>query len=410
MLTKFNELTATINSLDLSQLTDDQLRDLYEDCKNTKEYYDGLQTVVKRLANSVYGACGSPYFRFYNPEVAGDITTEGKMFMFLVDKAINNYFHTWATDLEFENILKEAYPQYADHIKLTNVTMPDICVYGDTDSRYVAMGVCMEAAGIKPKSPKEACDFVVLCEEHRLQKIIADALHDDIVNRNGKLGYMIMELETIGGKQILLAKKKYIMSLFWKDGKLIADKGKMKATGVEINQGSTTQFVKKSITAVLNRLLTPGTNIKDIYKIGAALVQRAKSAPIDEIIMSTGIGDYAKWIANDKDAIVFKETGVQAHVRAAAEYNHYIHVNNLKGRFPRYIGGKIHWYYALNKSGVFGVPDGVKVTELPDAPEIDYERQVDKLIINPLKRYLFSSDINKETFGKKEILFSFKKV
>lgn len=410
MLTLFNDLTSKIQNTDLSTLSDEELIQLYEEAAATKEYYDGLQLVVKQLANSVYGACGSPFFRFYNPEVAGDITTEGKMFMFIVDEAINKYYHTWESDPEIEGILKNTFPDKADKIKVSNVKMKDICVYGDTDSRYVAMGEVMKACNFRPKTPKEACDFVVLLEKERMGKIIKDALHDDIVSRNGKEGYMIMELETIGGKAIYLCKKKYIMSLFWKDGKLVVSQGKLKATGVEINQGSTTQFVKKSIKTVLNRLLTPGSKITDIYKIGAALVERAKAAPIDELIMVTGIGEYSKWITNDKEEIVWKQSGAQAHVKAAAEYNHFIYKNGLMQTLPKYIGGKIFWYYAKNKAGVFGVPDGVKVSEVPGAPEMDYEHQVEKLIINPLKRYLFTSDIDKSTFGQKEVLMSFRKV
>lgn len=410
MLTLFNELTARIKETDLTLLSDDELKSLYEEAAAAKEYYDGLQLVVKQLANSVYGACGSPYFRFYNPEVAGDITTEGKMFMFLVDKAINNYYHTWENDPEIEDIIKKEFPDKAEQIKVRNVKEPDICVYGDTDSRYVGMGAVMKACGFKPKTPKEACDFVVLMENARTKQIIKDALHDDIVSRNGQEGYMVMELEVIGGKAIYLVKKKYIMSLFWKDGKLVADQGKLKATGVEINQGSTTQFVKKSIKVVLNKLLTPGSKMTDIYKIGAALVERAKAAPIDELIMCTGIGEYNKWIANDKEEIIFKQNGAQAHVKAAAQYNHFIYKHNLMQTLPRYIGGKIHWYYALNEAGVFGVPDGVEVKDVPGAPEINYERQVEKLIITPLKRYLFTEDFDKSTFGQKEVLMSFKKV
>ena len=405
-LNNFFELEKKVDEQDLTLLSDEDLRDLYEQADASKNYYNGMQKTVKQLANSIYGACGSEYFRFYNPEVAADITTEGKLFMFVVDHAINDYYHTWKDkDPEIEELLKKEYPD--KNITLTNVKTKDICVYGDTDSRYVAYGDVMKSAGYKPKTPKEACDFVVFMENNRIQKLIADSLHDYIVERNGKLGYLIMELETIGGKGIYLVKKKYVMSLFWKDGKLVADKGKIKSTGVEIQQGSTTQFVKKSIMAVLHKLLTPGTKMTDIYKMGVVLVERAKAANPDDIIMSSGISDYKKWIINDKDTIVYAAKGTQAHVRAAAEYNHFIHVNNLTDRFPKYMGGKIHWAYALNKAGVFGVPDGVNYSDLPGAPAIDYEKQVEKLIINPIKRYIFNSDIDKSTFGQKDVLFSF---
>ena len=405
-LKSFFELKERLESKEINKYINDELIEIYAQAARAKEYYNGMQLTVKRLSNSIYGACGSEFFRFYNPEVAADITTEGKMFMFVVDHAINEYYHTWADkDPEIETLLRERFPD--KDIRISNVKAPDICVYGDTDSRYVAMGEVMKAANYKPKTPKEATDFVEFMEDNRIQKLIKEALHDDIVSRNGRLGFLIMEMETIGGKAIYLAKKKYVMSLFWKDGKLVADKGKIKSTGVEIQQGSTTPFVKKSIMAVLHKLLTPGTKIQDIYKLGVVLVNRAKSAPIDELLMSTGIKDYKKWIVSDKEEIVYSGTGTPAQVRAAAEYNHYLYVNNLLDKLPKYIGSKIHWYYSLNKAGVFGVPDGVSISDLPSPPPIDYEHQVEKLIINPIKRYIFNSDIDKSTFGQKEVLFSF---
>lgn len=410
-LERFFDIRDRVNSTDLTKLSDNELQILFDEIAAQKTFYDGLQLTVKQLANSIYGACGSEYFRFYNPEVAGDITTEGKMFMFVVDQVINEYFKSWENDPTIEDELNAAFP--GKNIKITNTPKNhDLCVYGDTDSRYVDMGTIMKHANYKPKTPKEACDFVVWLDENRLAKLIADGLHDDIVNRNGTEGYMIMELETIGGKGIYLVKKKYIMSLFWKDGKLVADQGKLKATGVEINQGSTSQFVKKSIKAILNRLLTPGFKMTDIYRIGVQIVDRAKSAPIDELLKSSGISDYNKWVESDREELIYKPTKTTPSpmVRAAAEYNHFLATHGLMSEFPKYIGGKIHWYYAKSKAGVFGVPDGVSVADLPGAPEMDYDVQVDKLIIGPIKRYLFSSEIDKSSFGQTEILRSFAQI
>lgn len=408
-LEHFFAIEDEVNNTDLTKLTDSELQELFDKIAATKEFFDGLQLTVKQLANSIYGACGSEFFRFYNPELAGDITTEGKMAMFVVDETVNRYFKNWESDPEILQELQSAFPDKEFNIRNVPENI-DLCVYGDTDSRYVDFGTIMKYAGYKPKTPKEACDFVVFMDEHRMAKKIEEDLYEYIKVRNGEQGFLIMELETIGGKAIYLVKKKYIMSLFWKDGKLVASQGKLKATGVEINQGSTSQFVKKHIKAVLNKLLTPGFKMTDIFKLGIVIVQRAMAAPIDELLLSTGIGAYKDWVSNDKDEIVFIKTGAQAHIRAAAEYNHYLYENNLLSTFPKYIGGKIHWYYAKSDAGVFGVPDGVSVAELPGAPEMDYEKQVDKLIITPIKRYLFNTEIDKSAFGQKEVLFSFGKL
>ena len=408
-LSSFFELRDHVSSADLTKLSNDELQDLYNESAALKTYYDDLQQTVKLLANSLYGVVGNEHFRFYNPEVAGDITTEGKMFMFVVDNVINNYFKTWESDETLLNELKEAFP-HQTNLSIKNVSQnKDICTYGDTDSRYVAMGVVMKACNFKPKSIEDACNFITWLDENRVAQKIRDGLKNDIVSRNGDLGYMIMELEVIGGKAIFLAKKKYVMSLLWKDGKNIAKSGKIKATGVEINQASSSQFVKNSIKAIINKLLTPGFNMMDVYKLGNKIVNHAMVAPTDELCLVTGIKEYSKWVEFDRSEIIYKNTSTTPgpQVRAAAEYNHFIHINGLEQVLPRYIGGKIKWYYAKNAAGVFGAPDGTDILDIPNAPKIDYDRQVEKLIINPIKRYLFSDDFDTSTFGKTEVLQSF---
>ena len=73
-------------------------------------------------------------------------------------------------------------------------------------------------------------------------------------------------------------------------------------------------------------------------------------------------------------------------------------------------GQKIFWYYC--KPGepyeTFGIPDGVEFEDIPGAPEMDVEKQVQKLIINPLKKYIFTEDFDSKTFGQDVIQIAFK--
>lgn len=405
MLQLFDDLETRTNA-DITKLSDTELQQLYNDLEYGKDYYHSMEQVVKLLSNAIYGALGSVYFRFYNHRVAEDITVEGKMFMFIVDHTVNDYFKQWATDTEFHDAIRKEFPSYT--FEFSNINkQEDIANYGDTDSRYFAFGRIFEVCGFKPKSIEDACNLILFIYNKKLDILINDAISKDIIARNGDLGYMVMELESIGGKGIFLAKKKYIMSMLWEDGKFIYDKGKIKATGVEINQSSTSQFVKNSIKAVLRKLLTPGTKMQEIYTIGSRLVNIAKSAPIDEITLAQGISNYDKWVIDDKINPQWIK-GTNAHVKAAIIYNAHLEKYNLTEQFPKYRIGKIRWYYALNEWGVFGVPDGVKVEDLPHHAPIDYNLQVDKLIITPLKRYIFNSNIDKSSFGSEEVLMSFK--
>jgi DNA polymerase elongation subunit (family B) len=226
--------------------------------------------------------------------------------------------------------------------------------------------------------------------------------------RHGEFGHYLMELEVIGGKGIFVKKKKYLLSLLWKDGKYIADQGKIKAIGIEIIQGTTSKFVKDSQKRVLNRLLVPGTPVRDIYRIGNQIVNRANSMPINEMCKITSIKDYDSYVLSDTDILAFNpDKTTPIHVRAAANFNKYLYDNKLLDKVDKIRPGtKIYWYYTAD-GNVFGVPDDVEFNILGKIPEPDTMKQVEKLIINPLKRFIFSDEVTQESFGQKEIQMTF---
>lgn len=407
LLANYFELDDNITEDNLQNLSDEDLKLFYDKAYSYKEYYDNMQLIVKLCMNATYGACGSVYYRFYNPDVAEDITTEGKLAMMKVDKIINNFFQTWQNYPEIEKKYQE---RFGSHIKLTPTTV-DICNYGDTDSRYVQFGAVFKACGYVPHNPKDVIDFVLFTEENYMQKIIADGLHDYVVNKNGDPQFFIMELETIGGKQIALAKKKYVMSLYWKDGAYIADKGKIKSTGVEIVQGSSSKFVKDSMLKVIRMLLAPKSRIENVLKIANIITEQAKNQHPKALMKTNSANNYDKYVISSFPQMKWKDkTTVQ--LKAAVSYNNFIQKNNLGEKFPKFIDGqKIYWYYCLPGEAyeVFGLPDGVEFEDLPGAPKMDINEQVKRLIINPLRKYIFSDSFDTKTLGQDVMQISFKK-
>lgn len=405
LLSDFFELEKICTN-DLSDIPDDELKLLYERLYAAYDYYNGMQLITKLAANAVYGACGSAYYRFFNPRVAEDITTEGKLAMMKVDKIINGFFLYWHENPEIEKKFKE---RFGDHIKLSPITK-DICVYGDTDSRYVNFGEVCKCANYHPHSPSDVIDFVLFCEDNYIQKEIADGLHDYVVNKGGDPQYFIMELETIGGKGLYLKKKKYVMSLFWKDGANIASKGKIKSIGVEIVQGSSSKFVKDSMLKVVKMLLTPKSRIDNIFKIAKIIVEQARVQPPKALMKTNSANKYDDYVVSTYPKLVLKKK-ISAQLKAAAAFNHFIQTKGLTDRFPRFLDGqKIFWYYC--KAGepyeTFGIPDGVEFEDIPEAPQMDVEKQVQKLIINPLKKYIFTEDFDSKTFGQDVMQIAFK--
>ena len=406
LLQTYFGLLESITKDTVSKMSDKELKDWYEQCKAGYDYYNGMQLITKLAMNAVYGACGSVYYRFYNPRVAEDITTEGKLAMIKVDHIINNFFRTWQNYPEIEENLKN---RFGNNIRLTPITKDCAC-YGDTDSRYICFGHIFEHCGYVPHKPQDVIDFVLFIEDNFMQKTIANGLHDYVVNKGGDPQYFIMELETIGGKSLFLKKKKYVMSLYWKDGKFVADKGKIKSTGVEIVQGSSSKFVKDSMLKIIRMLLTPKTKIENVFKIGNILVEQARTRPMKDLMKTNSANNYDLYVKQTYPNLVF-EKKITVQLKAAASFNHFIQKHNLTDRFPKFLDGqKIYWYYCQpgEPYETFGIPDGVEPEDIPNIPKMDVEKQIQKLIIQPLKKYIFTDDFDSKTFGQDVVQVSFK--
>jgi hypothetical protein len=194
-----SDVETMMDSVNLSTCTDKELQDLYDECNRAMRYYEGMQRTVKDCANSVYGACGSPWFRFCNYNVAEDITNEGKLFLFMIDESINKYFTVWAND---EDIIKKLKARFGEsHISIKNnaygvnvvhkVTGTDLCSYGDTDSRYIDYGIIFECAGFKPTNAKDAVDFILMMHEERISKIMDFNTKKYVDERHGTFVYIL---------------------------------------------------------------------------------------------------------------------------------------------------------------------------------------------------------------------------
>lgn len=404
----FYEVKHAVEDQDLTQLSDEDLKLLYDEVNAQIDYLNGMQLIAKLCCNSVYGSTASAYYRFFNLAVAEDITSMAKLAMMEVDRIINEFFNTWHLHPEIEKTIQE---RFGSHIKL-RPTNRDICVYGDTDSRYVVYGIVFDKIGYKPKNPQEVIDFILFIEKTYMQQLIRDGLKTYIEERNGTNGFFIMELELIGGKGIYLKKKKYVMSKLWADGKYVADKGLIKATGVELVQGSTSKFVKDSMKKVIKMLLTPRTSIESVFQRMNIIVEDAKVQPPLSLCKTNSANKYDDYVVSTYPKIVVRPK-CSTQLRAAASFNHFIEKNNLLDVFPRFIDGqKIFWYYCEKGEPyeVFGVPDGVDLADVPNPPKMDYVKQIQKLVVNPLRKYIFSEDVDTSIgFGTGSLQVRFKK-
>jgi len=248
----------------LNSLSDSELISLYSELKEAEKEYKNLELIVKRDANSLYGTTGSEYFSLGDFDSAEDITQTGKFYAVLVDRKINDFFVNW-DNKEWE-IIKQFYPN-ANPRKFTEYkpdTINDICVYGDTDSRYLDFGKIYELININippntPEGNKELADFSIYLMDKFINELIKNTIDNDIEYRKANPGRLVMAHEVTTRISILQAKKKYAMNTIWEDGKLLS-KNTLVYKGVELKKGELNPKIKKIIQTLLEKYIQEKVN------------------------------------------------------------------------------------------------------------------------------------------------------
>ena len=198
-----------------------------------------------------------------------------------------------------------------------------------------------------------------------------------------------LELEKISYNALMMAKKKYILDIAWKDpGVEYQAQEKIASTGVEIVQSSTPKFARKVLKELIKYLFQKGKslNYADAVKKLKEYKQQFILQPPDDISKGMGIGEYEKYCLEDKNKITLAEK-CPINIRAAAVFNHQLQKSKWKGKYNLIkTGDKIKFYYTKTDEGIFGFLPGNFPHEF--APEIDYNQQFEKSIVDPFNRFI----------------------
>jgi len=216
------------------------------------------------------------------------------------------------------------------------------------------------------------------------------------------------ELETVSKAGIYLAKKKYLKGLAFSKGNFY-ETPKVSGTGIEIIKSTTPKLCRKILKELMNDLMF---NYKEdfrkeyILEFNTKLAQYREefyNADVEDISQSVGIGNYKKYVTDDKDKLIL-EMRCPPGIQATARYNYLAHKNNEDNLYM--VSGKIKYYNIRvgNNNGFFGFPSG----ELPKwAPPIDRLTQWQKTIIEPINRFLETMNIPTVNAGSAQQLTLF---
>lgn len=414
---RYNNLIQSTTNI--TSISDNELISLLEEAKQSMSEYDELQLTVKLDGNSLYGVSASIFYSLVDFDVAEDITCSARHFAIICDVGINRFFVSWNTP-ENLKLIQKFYPQVTEIRNFQNYkrdSANDLCVYGDTDSRYVDIYAIYQLLfvgeennlfpDLSENGNTELANFSVFLMENFINNVIKKTLDDDIEARGGKKGYLRMAHETTTRRTIFQAKKKYIMPIIYKDGRLFS-KPKFTAKGVELKRGEMNKRMKKIIETLVKKFVLDGYTEKmmreEIIKLYKYIKMRNDK---DFIYRITSVNNMKDIVKDSSGEYVCEKTHIQAKI--ALSWCRFIQKNNLEGRFKKPFNGQKMNYYYDKDGAVIGIPDDVSITEVENLPEPNWNLMIEQTLVKSVMKYIYDEnkfddkDINNFLLGVKRL-------
>lgn len=311
------------------------------------------QMAIKILMNSLYGALGNRWFRYFDQRVAESITLAGQLSIKWAERAMNKAMNN-----------------------LLSTDDKDYVIAIDTDSLYVNMKDIVNK--FKPNDPVKFLDKV--CREH-FEKVLEKTYAELAEYTNAYVNRMEMGREVIADRGIWVAKKRYILNVHNSEGVQYKEP-KLKMMGIEAVKSSTPQVVRDKFKDIF-KVIIEGTQSGTQRFISDFKYQFRNLTP-EEISFPRGVSDVDKW--SDRKVIYKKACPI--HVRGALLYNHY-----TKGMKLEQIknGEKVKFCYLKTpnpiQENVISYPHNLP-RELALEKYIDYDKMFQKTFLDPLEPIL----------------------
>jgi DNA polymerase elongation subunit (family B) len=319
--------------------------------------YENQQTAVKILLNSLYGALGNKYFRYFTMEIAEGITLSGQMIIRWAEKHVNEYLN---------KALKNQKPK-------------DYVLAIDTDSVYVALNDVVKSTKLTDKD--KITNFLdKLCGD-ALESVLSKSFDELSDSLNVHKKRISMKREAIADRAIWVAKKRYILNVLDNEGVRYA-KPKLKIMGIEAIKSSTPGTCREAFEELF-KVLISGTEAET-----QAFIRdyRAKfeTLPPEEKAFPRSVSSVKAYM--DRDTIYKKGTPINS--RAAILYNTMLKKFGLKTYSQIKDGEKIKYIhlYPNNpmKENVIAFID-VLPPEFKLDKFIDNDTQFEKAFLEPAK-------------------------
>lgn len=346
--------------IDYSKISTEELKKIRQTCINNISKYTNNQMARKIQLNSLYGAIGTPYFRYYKLENAEAITLSGQVAIRWIESKTNTYFN-----------------------KLLKTEDVDYVIASDTDSIYLHMGPLVETVYKgREKTTEGIVSFLDKICKVELEKYIESCYQELAEYMNAYDQKMVMKRENIADRGIWTAKKRYILNVWDSEGVRYSEP-KLKIMGIEAIKSSTPAPCRQMIKNAL-KLMMNGTETDVINFIQKCRADFYKLSP-EEISFPRSVSDVIKYKC--PNSIYSKGTPI--NVRGALLFNHHIKEKKLTNKYSLIQNGeKIKYCYLKKPNPIYeNVISFIQYfpKELGLNSYIDYDTQFEKGFLEPLK-------------------------
>ena len=318
--------------------------------------HENQQMAIKILLNSLYGALGNKYFKYFDVRLAEGVTLTGQLTIQWAEKAMN---------IIMNDLLK---------------TNKDYVIAIDTDSLYVNFGPLVKQ--LNPKDPVKFLDKI--CEDHFVPKLKVS--YDELFKTmSAHKNRMVMAREVIADRGIWTAKKRYILNVHNSEGVQYAQP-KLKIMGIEAIKSSTPEVVRDKFKEIFKVIITKTESdtqdfIREFKKI-------FRSLPAEDVSFPRSVSNVSSW--TDRKTTYIKGTPI--HVRGSILYNNQLKNAKLTKKYELVTNGdRIKFCYLRMpnhiRENVIAFPD-ILPKEFKLHDYVDYDMQFDKTFVEPLKLIL----------------------
>lgn len=316
---------------------------------------DTQQMAIKIMMNSLYGAIGNCYFRYYDLRIAEGITLSGQLSIRWAERAVNQYMN---------KILK------TDNV--------DYVVASDTDSIYINFGPMVRNNAMDLSNKSKIVDILSTIAQKNFLPVIEKAYTDLAEYMQAYENRMVMGREVIADAGIWTAKKRYILNVYDSEGVRYANP-ELKIMGIEAVKSSTPQSCRTALKDLF-KVIIAGEE-RQVQKSIEKFREKFYSLPADEIAFPRGVSS----VSEHRDAYAIYKKGTPIHSRGSLLYNHYIRAHKLEKTHTEIKNGdKIKFVYLKEpnpiRENVIAFPEFLP-KELGLDKYIDYQTQFDKAFL-----------------------------